>query len=349
MSIIGIVEGFFGPAWSHSARLQYADFLSAFPDSFYFYAPKRDPHLRKEWRAPWSVEYLRMLSQLVEKFHQKNVQVGVGLSPFGLGKSLTSEDQQLLDQKILQLKNLGIDKLGLFFDDMPSSEDLASVQIQVVKKAQLVFPTGLMFCPSYYTFDPILDKVFGLRPPEYLEEIAAGISQNVSLLWTGPKVISDEISHEHLVEVTSLLKRKPFIWENIFANDGPRNCKFLKLKYFTGRDGKFLNDCEGVAFNLMNQPALSQILYLASTHVLSKGIAGAEAFEEALSQLVDPALASFIQTHRELFLTQGLDKISETEKAILLREMGDSQHPVALEIKDWLKGEYLVGPECLTD
>jgi hypothetical protein len=162
-------------------------------------------------------------------------------------------------------------------------------------------------------------------------------------------VISDEISHEHLLEVTKLLKRKPFIWENIFANDGPRNCKFLKLKYFSGRDERFLDDCEGVAFNLMNQPALSQILYLASTLVLQDGDSGEEAFESALGQLVDPALGSFIQHHRHTFLNLGLDKISEDDKNKLVRELGNSVHPVAVEIRNWLKGEYLVGPECLTD
>ena len=349
MSTIGIVEGFFGPDWPQAARLQYAAFLSSFPESFYFYAPKRDPHLRKEWRESWSEDYLQKLSELVKAFHQHGVKFGVGLSPFGLGKSLSVEDQKFLDEKIHQLKNLGVDKLGLFFDDMPSSEDLASVQIQVVKNALKIFPSGLMFCPSYYTYDPILDKVFGQRPAGYLEEIAAGIPLEVSLLWTGPKVISDEISSQHLKEVTELLKRKPFIWENIYANDGPRNCKFLKLKYFSGRDENFLNDCEGVAFNLMNQPALSQILYLASTFFLEDGASGEEAFEEALSELVDPALGSFIQTHRELFLTQGLDKISSEDKAILLRELGESKHPAALEIKEWLNGRYIVGPECLTD
>jgi hypothetical protein len=162
-------------------------------------------------------------------------------------------------------------------------------------------------------------------------------------------VISDEISASHLKEVTELLKRKPFIWENIYANDGPRNCKFLKLKYFSGRDENFLNDCEGVAFNLMNQPALSQILYLASTFVLEEGASGAEAFEEALGELVDPVLASFLQSHRELFLNQGLDKISSEEKDLLLRKLGMSNHPVAIEIRDWLQGVYIVGPECLTD
>lgn len=349
MGTIGIVEGFFGPTWSVQARLHYADFLSKFENSFYFYAPKRDPHLRKEWRDYWSDSYLRSLSTLIEAFHKQGVQFGVGLSPFGLGRTFTLEDQHLLDEKIQQLKDLGIDRLGLFFDDMPSSEDLAKVQIEVVKRALILFPKGLMFCPSYYTFDPILDKVFGQRPPGYLEAISSGIPASVSLLWTGPKVISEEIPHEHLQEVTKLLKRKPFIWENIFANDGPRNCKFLKLKYFSGRDQEFLNDCEGVAFNLMNQPHLSQILFDASCMVLKEGLSGEAAFEKAVSSLGDEDVARFIKVHRETLLHEGLDKLDPAKKEAMLKELASSTHPAAWEIKDWLNGVYLVGAECLTD
>jgi hypothetical protein len=99
----------------------------------------------------------------------------------------------------------------------------------------------------------------------------------------------------------------------------------------------------------MNQPALSQILYLASTLVLEEGHSGEDAFEIALGQLVDPALGSFIQHHRDTFLNLGLDKITEEDKNKLIRELGNSAHPVAIEIRNWLKGEYLVGPECLTD
>jgi hypothetical protein len=30
-------------------------------------------------------------------------------------------------------------------------------------------------------------------------------------------------------------------------------------------------------------------------------------------------------------------------------ELSALQHPAATEVMDWLRGEYLVGPECLTD
>src|SRR4051812_364582 len=122
--ITGVVEGFFGPEWSHQARLAYADFLSKSNGHFYIYAPKRDAHLRKNWRGTWGQDYQTHLSTLRDAYQSKNLEFGVALSPFGLGSKISSADWQNLKQKFKELSRLGIDRLGLFFDDMPSSDGL---------------------------------------------------------------------------------------------------------------------------------------------------------------------------------------------------------------------------------
>lgn len=349
MMNIGIVEGFFGPTWSHESRLSYASFLAEYGGGFYIYAPKRDANLRKAWREEWGSEFLDNMRTLRDAYHAKNLKYGVAISPFGLGSKISQADWNLLRQKFIQLSELKIDYLGLFFDDMPSTDELLKVQTQVVKLALEFFPTGLIFCPSYYTFDPILDKVFGQRPVGYVEGLKDAIPANVDICWTGPKVISEEISRSHLVEVEALLGRKPFIWENLFANDGPRNCKFLKLKNFLGRDGSLLTHTAGVAFNLMNQPYLSQILYLSSLWVMEKNLTPEEAYAQSCAELCSPEVSHFLIHNRALLLDVGLDKITDEIKTSLLSDLAQENSPVALEIKGWLKGEYLVGPECLTD
>jgi hyaluronoglucosaminidase len=349
MTKIGIVEGFFGPVWNHEARLSFAPFMQKYGGEFYIYAPKRDANLRKAWREVWSSEYLQELSVLRNNFHAHNLKFGVALSPFGLGSSISSDDWTHLKGKFEALSKLKIDYLGLFFDDMPSTPGLLKVQSEVVDLALKYFPTGLIFCPSYYTFDPILDKVFGQRPIGYVEGLKSFISKDADICWTGPKVISEEISRTHLEEVSSILGRKPFIWENIFANDGPRNCKFLKLKYFTGRDDSLSSGTSGVAFNLMNQPYLSQLVYLSSLFVMNENLAPADAFGKSCYVLYTAELAQFMLKNRTLFLEGGLDKITEDEKKILIQELASHQDPAALEIIDWLNGQYIVGPECLTD
>ena len=345
----GIVEGFFGPAWTTESRASFADLLSAYGGSFYIYAPKRDAHLRKAWREDWDLSYLNGLTHLRDVYQSKNLKFGVALSPFGLGQKISSEDWEYLNIKFALLSGLKIDYLGLFFDDMPSTEDLLNVQTEVVKLALKYFPTGLIFCPSYYTFDPILDKVFGQRPQGYVEGLRDHIPTNVDVCWTGPKVISEEISRAHLIEVERLLGRKPFIWENFFANDGPKNCKFLKLKHFLGRDSSLLTHSSGVGFNLMNQPYLSQVLYLSALWVMEKHLSPEEAFNQSCLELYSPGLAHFLIQNRKSFLDEGLDKLAANIKEGYLHDLKDENSAAALEIKDWLKGEYLVGAECLTD
>ena len=346
---IGVVEGFFGPAWPSGSRERYASFLRDCGGSFYIYAPKQDQHLRKGWRDEWDNNYLFFLKHLSSVFRNNGIMFGVALSPFGLDKDLTPGDEKILLEKLELLIGQGIDILGIFFDDMPSHDNLAAVQARVIEVIRLKYPGKIVFCPSYYTFDPILEKVFGKMPEKYLEDIAQLIPQDISMAWTGPKVISPEIPRQHLADVEVLLKRKPFMWENLFANDGPKNCKFLKLRPFDGRTEKLDDLSEAWGFNMMNQPELSKITFLASKKVLVDHTSPDIAFQESVNELSSPGLAHFIFSHRLEFLEKGLDNLSALTKETLLKELAGFPDSAAREIEDWLKGVYIVGSECLTD
>lgn len=348
MTNLGVIEGFFGPQWPLIDRKSYASFLRKFGAGFYIYAPKQDPHLRKKWRDTWEEDYLAYLKDLCLTFQSQGISFGVGFSPFELGLEVRLQDKSLLEEKLEALSKIGIDILGLFFDDMPVSDNLAKAQISALEIVRAAFKGKIVFCPSYYTPDPILDKVFGQRPEGYLEELADGLPVDVSIAWTGPKVISPEIPLDHMQATRSLLKRKPFIWENLYANDGPRNCKYLKLRSFTGREPLSINEAEAYGFNMLNQPQLSKILFLSSKLVID-GLAPEEAFSEALKNLTSPAFCDFLIEYRQLFLEEGLDKIDQEKKEFLISELQRFPDLQAREIEAWLKGDYLVGSECLTD
>lgn len=345
---IGVVEGFFGPAWNTEDRLSYASFLSQVGGDFYIYAPKQDSHLRKGWRLDWSEEYIHELSSLKKHFQDHRVAFGVGLSPFGLGTILTSEDKKFLEERMKCLNEIGIDLLGLFFDDMPTNDHLAKTQIETLNLIKKSFHKKIIFCPTYYTPDPILEKVFGKKPEGYLEAVA-DLPLDVSIAWTGPKVISPEIDSAHLIEVKNLLKRSPYIWENFFANDGPKNCKFLKLRPFTGRNKEAFMETEAFSFNMMNQAQLSKIVFLASAYVLRGEGDPESSFERALKNLCSKEFSSFVLKNKQVFLEKGLDSISEIEKGSFISELSTLSDPAAIEIIDWLEGKYVVGTECLTD
>lgn len=358
---LGILEIFFGPPWSEQDRLTWAPFCKQHGLDFFIYGPKADAFLRKRWRDEWPREYLNFLARNSKAFRENGIRFGVALSPFGLGTEVTPEDQRELKKKFTLLTDAGIDILGIFFDDMKLTDNLAEVQIDVMKMFGELTSAHLIFCPSYYTPDPILDKVFGQRPPDYLEKIGQGIAPNVDIIWTGPKVISEDIPAAHLRETSEVLGRKPFLCDNVFANDGPRHCKFLKLKPPRGRSAAAFQESSGWSLNMMNQSTLSKITGLATRYLAKDGLDPQASFEKALAALVSPALGKFISENEENFTVRGLDNLIEFRKTTMLTELdlilqsadssfaGIETRSAAREIQAWLRGEFIVGSECLTD
>jgi len=349
MATLGVIEIFFGPPWNAQARQSYASFLKQNGYEFYLYAPKAESHLRREWHLPWPDPFLKQMADLSKLFRAHGVRFGVGLSPIGFAANDSVKNKKCLQSKIEQLSNIGIDDLGLFFDDMPVTENLAEQQLQAIEVVRGATDAKISFCPSFYSFDPILDKVFGERPENYLKDIGEQVPQSIEIMWTGPKVISPEISESHLGEVAKLLKRKPFICDNFYANDGPKNCKFLKLKLPEGRSKAAFAAASIWSFNPMNQPFLSQLVLVSMQLVAVGGMNPKDAWDFAVTKSCSKPLASFVLTQQQRFASDGLDAITEEEKITLLQELNVHDEPIANDISDWLRGKYTVGNECLTD
>ena len=345
---LGIIEGFFGPHWSWENREFICHFLSQNNSQFYIYAPKQDPYLRKNWTDDHPQDMWKKLQNLSQICQSNKLSFGIGLSPFEIHNHWDVETKNTLREKILKLEDLNSKYLGLFFDDMKGSPDLADKQIEIVEFVRNITRQTILFCPTYYSDDPILDKVFGERAPDYLQKIGQGISKEVMILWTGKKVISPVIQGEDLYPVAEILKRKPVIWDNFFANDGPKQCKFLKLKPLTGRTQQSLDAAAGWAFNLMNQAHLSALVYLASIQVLQSNVDPNEALNSALTHFSNEEFKSLVLANKQDFLETGLDQIAGNLKSSL-SQYQRNRYPMASEIFDWLDGKYNVGSECLTD
>lgn len=348
---LGIIEGFFGPTWSWEERALLAPFLGKFSSShaslFYLYAPKRDPYLRKLWMQSYPPSEFAQLLQLRRTFQEYGVGFGIGLSPFGLNDGWNKKIESSLKRKLHELKTLKCDFLGLFFDDMKSHPDLLKNQLQALDVVAQEFSGRILFCPTYYSDDPILEKVFGPCPKGYLDGLAKQVDLSIDLMWTGPKVISPEISAEHLQAVGERLGRPPFIWDNIFANDGPRQCKFLKLKALEGRTEKSFAASAGWCLNPMNQAALSRMVVASAFKVLTVGASDAHAvFSSVIEEKGGAEFLSWWNEFQNPFINLGLDKIDAT---ILASQLPHLSNPYIREIENFLHGHYAVGPECLTD
>jgi hypothetical protein len=349
---LGVIEGFYGQAWTWSERTGYADFLAQSGYSFYIYAPKSDACLRHEWKRHWPVEQWDALHALRSCYRDAGVLWGIGLSPFEIYKDWTEGNARLLDKKLLQINELFPDILCVLFDDMSGDKSgLASLQAEIVEA--VIARTNakqIIVCPTYYSFDPVLEKLFGPMPDNYWQVLGELLPENIDIFWTGDSVCSSTYEKRTLQFIADQFQRKPFIWDNYPVNDGRLSSQYLHVDAFRNRPAQMLDWCSGHAVNPMNAAHLSKIplLTLIDSYRSGNTYAAERAWLHAAEKLCGSDLAALIYRDLHLFQSCGLDSIAERQKKALLREYQSLQNPCAHEICHWLQGHYRFDPACLT-
>jgi hypothetical protein len=171
----GQIEGFFGKGWSWEARARYAQWLPRHGYGFYLYAPKEDGYLRKHWANPWPAAQLEALRQLARQCRDNGLAFGVGLSPMGAHTTMPASARPA-GKGAAHRGGAQTRHPGHLFDDMKGdTPDLAHWQLTIAHDIAAHTRAGrLLFCPSYYSTDPVLEKVFGAMPPHYLQDLGQG-------------------------------------------------------------------------------------------------------------------------------------------------------------------------------
>lgn len=338
---LGIIEGFFGRPYSWTERADMVRALAPHGYGFYLYAPKADGYLRRRWREPYPEADLEALSAFARTCRDAGVRLGVGLSPYELFRGFDGPAKDLLAAKLAQLDSLGIADLGVFFDDMKGDlPELAPRQVEIVHWiAARTSAQRLIACPSYYTDDPVLDRVFGQRPANYLEDLGAGLDAGIEIMWTGEEVCSREFSPGHLARVSDQMRRKPFLWDNYPVNDGPRMSRFLHLRGFTGRPSAIGPHIAAHAINPALQPHLS--LIPAATLVASYREGSAyrymHAFREAAHALAGADIAAMLEQDLHALQDRGFDQLGDDRERLRQRYAAVDQ-PMSAEVVRWLDG-----------
>jgi hyaluronoglucosaminidase len=347
---LGIIEGYFGRSWSWTDRKTVISTLAPVGYKFFHYAPKIDPKLRRDWKVPHDAEAINHLTELSSHCKDEGVQFGIGLTPYDAHLDFNAEAKAALKAKVMAFNSIGIDDLVILFDDMRGDiPDLANRQAEIISfcvghsKASRVFT-----CPSYYSDDPVLDRVFGARPENYLQVFGKLIDRKVQVYWTGEEVCSAEISPGHLRDVADRLNRKVCLWDNYPVNDGPRMSNYLHLRGVSGRSAKIASYLTGHAINPASQPFLGCIpaVTLAQNYQLGGDYCYGKAFISAATQIVGTELATLLQKDILNLQNVGLDRL-EDRKAILRERYAAINHPAAAEIVDWLDGGYAITGEML--
>lgn len=347
---LGLIEGFYGTPWTWQERARNIAFLAPHGYRFYLYAPKADAYLRRQWQVQHSEQWTREFQTLSQFCKAHQVRVGLGISPFEIYLNFDADAQQALAQKLAFFDQLGIDDLAILFDDMRGDvPQLAQKQAEIVHWAvERTSASRILVCPSYYSDDPVLDRVFGKREPAYLSDLGRALDPQIEIMWTGEEVCSRAFSSGHLKQVAHELQRKPFLWDNYPVNDGQRMSQYLHLRGFTGRQHQHAELIAAHGVNPSLQATLALIPMLTLTDVYRQGeqYQYRKSAHRAAIEVLGAELGDLL--HEDILTLQdiGLDRLAE--KADVLRQRyQDSEHAGAREIIAWLDGVYRISNELV--
>ncbi|GIU67117.1 beta-N-acetylglucosaminidase domain-containing protein [Candidatus Phycosocius spiralis] len=345
---LGIIEGYFGPPWRWEDRCAVVEQLAPVGYRFFHYAPKGDAFLRRRWQETHPPEEAKQIAHFVSFCQEKSVRVGIGLSPYEAFNDFHHGVKQDFVRRIKDLASLGIDDLGIFFDDMHSHlPDLAQKQIEIMHLAKESAPNlKLVMTPTYYSNDMVLDRVFGPRPLHYLAQLGAELDPAIDMYWTGEEVCSLEISLGHVQDIGAVLGRKPLLWDNYPVNDGPRMSGFLHLRGFTGRSARLTDWTAGHAINPALQPYLTCIpaMTLADLYRMGDAYCYGASGLAAAHKVLGPQLAEMVCADLISFQDAGLSQLSHRLEALSERYQS-IDHPAAREIVTWLQHGYACSSE----
>ncbi len=341
---LGTIEGFYGRPWTWEQRASAVAFLAPYGYRFYHYAPKADPFLRLRWRDDYPDATAESLRAFAAQCRTHGVRFGIGLSPV-LHDGFDAAAKDALARKLAFFDDIGTDDVALLFDDMTgTTPDLAARQADVVHWASArTRASRLLMCPSYYTDDPVLDRVFGDRPVGYVEQLGRALDANVEIYWTGEEVCSRAFSPGHLARVAEQLQRKPFLWDNYPVNDGARMSQYIHVRGFTGRPASMAPMIAAHGVNPALQPTLHRIpaITLADSYRAGDAYEYQQAMRAASVSVLGETLGRLVHEDTLFLQDIGLDRLGEKE-AVLRARYADVDHPAAREIIAWLDGDYRI-------
>jgi hyaluronoglucosaminidase len=270
----GLVEGFFGPPWSIGHRKALFEFGAARGMNTYLYAPKDDPYHRERWTEPYPQNQWRALLQLLRQAQKHRIDFVYGFHP-GKGLCFSGEEPvRTLLAKARRFYDAGVRTFAVLFDDIPSrlthgkdrrsfKNSLARAEGTWLAEIEARQPGAWRgvewwICPSYYTPDPLLARLFGRFEPDFLENLGEYLPSNVACFWTGPSVVSKNISLAHVQNVAKRVGHRLLLWDNYPVNDLSMRDE-LHLGPLQGRDPKLPRAVHGYLSNPLLQEKLSFI------------------------------------------------------------------------------------------
>jgi len=251
----GVVEAFYGKPYTFKERHDLIVFLSDCGLNTYVYGPKNDVFHRKKWQQPYPNNILKEFEKLVHMSKKHSMNFNYALSP------VLKTDTEKVIEKVNSMVKIGITHFSLFFDDIDVELSQKTAETQVTVANELlgflknnVSNSILFFCPTQYR---------GFLKTEYIKKVSQTLDKDIFIMWTGKQVVSKKITVLDLDKITEMIKRKPLIWDNIFANDYIPGM-ILRFPY-RHREPEIIAKVKGILINPMNQYTESKpLIYTAA-------------------------------------------------------------------------------------
>ncbi|XP_075565556.1 protein O-GlcNAcase-like [Pelecanus crispus] len=253
--LCGVVEGFYGRPWSMEQRKLLFQWLKRWGLNCYMYAPKDELKHRLLWREPYTEHEAARMRSLIEAAQDQGVEFVFAISAGQDMVFSSAGDRLLLQQKLRQVAAMGCHSFALLFDDIDPCmcqadrdvfPSLAQAQASVANEVyrELGQPSVFLFCPTEYC-----SSLCSPSPSQscYLLTLGQELLPEIGVIWTGPKVVSQELSAALLEEVEGVLQRRPVIWDNLYAND--YDCRRVFLGPYTGRAPGLMPRLRGLLLN----------------------------------------------------------------------------------------------------
>ena len=237
----------------------------------YLYAPKDDPYHRKRWRVPYPRKEWRELLRLIGAARRHRIDFVYGFHP-GEGLCFSADETvRILLKKARRFYDAGVRTFAVLFDDIPSrlehatdrkryKNSLARAEGEWLAKIQAQQPGSWKdiewwICPSYYTPDPLLARIFGAFEPEFLETLGEYLPSKTACLWTGPAVVSKTITLAHVRGIANRVRHPLILWDNYPVNDLSMSDE-LHIGPLRGRDPRLPE----AVYGYLNNPLLQEEL-----------------------------------------------------------------------------------------
>jgi hypothetical protein len=257
-----VIEGFYGPPWSHQDRLDMIRFMGRVGMNMYFYGPKDDPFHREKWREPYPADQIARIGELVKVGAENGVDIWFAISP---GLSMTysdTADYRALLAKLDAVAAVGVRHVAFFVDDVPEAltheadrarfSSVAEAHAYVINNLKRDLDArglALAVVPTTYT------NSFGSR--DYIRELGRLVPKEVPLAWTGIDVVAPDITVAEARDWSTMILRPPFIWDNYPVNDFARWRLFLGP--LRGRAADLGTAVAGYVANPMNEAHASML------------------------------------------------------------------------------------------